>query len=341
MHAERKWNGLDINTKAAALDNLPLSAKEDLLQKEIIPPFLRMVDIEPVDRSRVVTIKSGIKQLDSKIMGFDKGELSIVSGNNGSGKTSWLSQLALEAAQQGYKTIMYSGELRADRALNWLIQPAAGKDNLVRTDNPYAFATKVGVRDKVVRWLNDKVYLYNNRYSPKVEMIVPAVERCIDKVGGDLVIIDNLMSMDVTSMGSDKYDRQANVVKRLVMTAKEKNVHIIFVCHPRKSNGFLRKDDISGSADLSNAADNVYIIHRVNNDFKRTMKEMFGEANSQKFFEYDNIIEVCKNREFGVVDCMVGMYFELEGRRFLNERGEAKHYGWQPDMEPYQGEVPF
>ena len=42
-----------------------------------------------------------------------------------------------------------------------------------------------------------------------------------------------------------------------------------------------------------------------------------------------NYLEVCKNRDLGVVDAMFGLYFEVESKRLLNEKYENKVYSWQ------------
>jgi hypothetical protein len=101
----------------------------------------------------------------------------------------------------------------------------------------------------------------------------------------------------------------------------------------------LRKNDISGTSDLTNAVDNVFIIHRVNNDFFRAGAEFFGQSEIQRFQPFGNVIEVAKNRMFGIVDLMVGMYYEIESRRFKNAETEEMHYGWE--AEPKQGEMDF
>ena len=54
---------------------------------------------------------------------------------------------------------------------------------------------------------------------------------------------------------------------------------------------------------------------------------------------YDNIVELCKNRSFGVVDFLVGMYFEPETRRFKNYQAETIHYGWED--QPVQQQIPI
>ena len=137
------------------------------------------------------------------------------------------------------------------------------------------------------------------------------------------------MSLDINDYGDNKYDTQSYLIKELSELAKKYNVHIHFVCHPRKSTTFLRKVDISGTADITNVADNVFILHRVNNDFRKATKDMFGWKDDYDLYKFSNIIEICKSREFGVQDCFVGLYFEKESKRLLNGVGEHKRFGWE------------
>ncbi len=141
------------------------------------------------------------------------------------------------------------------------------------------------------------------------------------------------MSMNLSSYGDNKYDVQSQFVQELSELAKKLDIHIHFVCHPRKVTSFLRKIDISGSADLTNIADNVFILHRVNNDFKIKTKEMFKWNDSNDIYKYSNVIEICKNRDFGVEDRFIGMYFEPESKRLLNSLDEFKYYKWKTSWE--------
>ena len=137
------------------------------------------------------------------------------------------------------------------------------------------------------------------------------------------------MRMNLSSYGDSQYDVQSKFVQDLSAIAKKYNVHIHFVCHPRKATTFLRKIDISGSADLTNIADNVFIMHRVNKDFQTRSKEMFGWKDSERIYQYSNVLEVCKNREKGVEDYFCGMYFNIPSKRLLNEETEIIRYGWE------------
>jgi archaellum biogenesis ATPase FlaH len=279
-------------------------------------------------------------------MGFNKGELSVWSGSNGCGKSSLLSQLAVEAINSNNKVALYSGELRADRVLNWLHLQCAGKSKVIGTQYENYYTVSDEIRDKINQWLEGKLYIYNNEYSSKVEAVVKAVKECIEQNNIDVIIIDNLMSLDLTSVTGERYEKQTSLVLALTELSKIKNVVIHFITHPRKTMTFLRKNDISGTADITNAADNVFLVHRCNTDFKKSIKEYLGIKDDNSLLRYDNVIEVCKNRDLGISDEFIGLYFEKESKRFLNTPNEIKHYKWEEDRDGFianinSGDTPF
>ena len=153
-------------------------------------------------------------------------------------------------------------------------------------------------------------------------------------------MLDNLMALQLDGIDGDKNTKQKNFILQICALAKEKNVHIIMVAHPRKQNDFLRKESISGTADLTNAVDNVFIVHRCNMDFETKGKLFFGEIRINDIMNrgYGNVLEVCKNRSLGVVDLLVPMYYEIESRRFKNELAENINYGWVE--QPVQQKLP-
>ena len=66
------------------------------------------------------------------------------------------------------------------------------------------------------------------------------------------------------------------------------------VAHPRKNIGFLRKEDISGTADLTNAVDNVIICHRNNRDYERAVAEFYGKEMILQLTAASNYLEVAQ-----------------------------------------------
>jgi len=274
-------------------------------------------------------IKTDFYGIDDVINALYKKEISIVTGLNGSGKSSWLSQLALNVANNGQIVTLFSGELGSDRVLRWLQLQAAGKTHTVPTSNEYLFFVQDDIKAQINNWMSKKLFIYNNNYGDKVETVLEAIEKCVEKYHSDLVILDNLMSLDLNALSFERLEQQKELIMILDKFAEKMDVHIMLVAHPRKSVEFLRKTDIAGTADLTNAADNVFIIHRVNEDFKRLSKQYFGWGKDKEIYRYDNVIEICKNRELGGQDMFAGLFYEKESKRFLNTIGEHKKYGWE------------
>ena len=274
-------------------------------------------------------IKSNINIFDRKVKGFALGELSVWSGSNASAKSTFLNQMAIESINQGYKVAIYSGELIPSRLLKWIIMQCAGKKNMFYDKEKDIWYVDDSIKQIIKEWLNGKLFIYNNDLGNKAKDIIEQLKLCIKKNDIKVLILDNLMSMDLKNLGDNKYETQSLLIQKLSALAKELNIHIHFVCHPRKATSFLRKEDIAGTGDLTNIADNVYIMHRVNEDFKVRTKEMFKWKEDNEIYNYTNVLEICKNREFGWQDQMIGMYFEIESKRLLNKQNENKRYGWE------------
>lgn len=322
---------IDINKEedTSFIDTAPI------VQHTTITPsaqmYLQLRDIEYPDRSNIISIKSGITELDKAIKGFNLGEVSLWSGNNASGKSSVLSQLMLYAINQSFKAVIYSGELNATRVKLWTQLQASGRQfNLQRPDGLYY--TPKHIASKIDDWTYDKLWIYNNNFGHKFKTILKGMEE-MTKVGVKCFVLDNLMALDILTYDGDKYDKQKSLILDIVNFAKKYNVHIHIVAHPRKSTGFLRKTDIAGTADLTNAVDNVFIVHRVNNDFNKNIADFYGNEAHSKYTFFGNVIEVCKNRDIGIMDYLVGLYYENQSKRFLNYPYESINFNWQEIVE--------
>lgn len=291
--------------------------------------FLNLYEIEAIDRSAIVSIPSGIIELDNRIVGYNLGEVSLWSGNNASGKSTLLQQFALTAVQAGFKSALFSGELTANRVKQWILQQAAGRQYTKKSGYADSYYCPKQIGDQIDEWLKDRLFIYNNKYGNKIMPLLDDIKEIIKK-GVQCIILDNLMSIDILEMEGDKYSKQTSLILTICNFAKEQNVHIHIVAHPRKATGFLRKTDVSGTADLTNAVDNVFITHRVNNDFKTNAKDFFTAEVASRYFGFGNVIEVCKNRDLGIQDYLAGVFYEIESRRFLNFAYENINYGWIP-----------
>lgn len=301
--------------------------------KEKGSKFLNFSEIEAKDRMQIVSIPSGFTQLDKMIIGFNKGEVSLWSGKNGAAKSTIINQIAINAVDKNFKGVIFSGELPSHKMKNWVHLQCAGRQFTQKYDRfDNLFFVKKSVSEKIDFWLKDKLFVYNNEYGNNFEQLMCDVEEFVVEKGIDFVILDNLMALSLLTLDGDKYERQTQFINRICTSVKKFNYHIHIIAHPRKQTGFLRKDDISGNADLTNAVDNVFIAHRNNNDYKRAIGDFFPKEMFAELTRCDNYIEVCKNRDLGVIDYLVGFYYEIESKRLLNEMYENRTYGWQ-DMQ--------
>ena len=292
--------------------------------------WLSMKDVKYLDISQMTVIPTGYNALDRKIMGLLLGDVTILSGLSGAGKTSWLDCIILNVVERGFKVGVWSGELQDFRFQSWIDNVAAGKNHVVKNtnfDNLY-YAPR-DIADKINSWLDGKLFLYNNNYKNRWKQLFSDIQELVEKQDCKLIVLDNLMALNISDFDGAKNEQQSQFINEIKEYAKQKNIHVILVCHPRKQDGFLRKESISGTADLTNLCDNLFILHRVGRDFHNRASEFFGEAEVQKFQTFDTVVEVCKNRMLGVQDYLVGMYYESESRRLKNEISEHIIYGWE------------
>lgn len=322
--------------------------------------FETPIDIYNKPARERVCIQTGLKDFDKKTGGLAKGEISLVSGLRGSAKSTWLSQVAINARNQEYKTVFYSGELKDTRFMDWMAQQVAGKEWVKKStsyDN-YWYVSDKGIKGNIAEWLNPYFLLYNNDYGSNFKQITSVLGNLLKRTKADLVVIDNMSILDLSDITddrrADKWDQQKLFVETLKNLAMLGNCHIIFVAHPRKAAGFLRLDDVGGSGSLGNLVDNAFIVHRVNRDFRRGYKrDIQGIPDKGKSFVDDedearaelgdNCIEVVKERETGLQDLFIPLWYEQESKRLLNYPGEAFKWKWNEehtknDMAPWEME---
>ncbi|MEE1082178.1 MAG: AAA family ATPase [Paludibacteraceae bacterium] len=294
--------------------------------------WLTAKDIKRKREEDIVAIPTGFSYLDKAIRGLILGEVTILSGLNGSGKSSWLNTVMLNVMQRGFKVACFSGELTDYNVIKWLAQSAAGKNYVYKLEgSDYSYEVNDMAYDRIADWLNEKFYLFNNNYGNNFSQVISDLEEVVQK-GAQFIVIDNLMALQISNFSGDKNERQKQFIMEVVEFAKKKNVHVVVVCHARKESGtqtLLRKESIAGSSDLTNAVQNVAIVHRCGEDFCKRASEFLGREKAEKYMEYDNVVEWCKSRSYGVVDYLVGMYYELETKRFKNSKAEHTIYGWE------------
>lgn len=296
------------------------------------PVFLNAKQILNMPKESEDFIHSGIDGIDNRMRGLKKGSVSVLSGLRGGSKSTILTQIALTAVNDGHNVLCYSGELTAKNFMTWMNLQAAGKifTKKHETWNNYYYVSQ-DIKSRIADWLGDRFLLYNNDYGNSFNKLYDRLKMQISIQKTDLLILDNLMALDIHDLDHDQWTQQKVFIQMLCQLAKKTLVHIIFVAHPRKVNGFLRLQDVAGTNDLVNMVDNAFIIHRNNEDFRRLSAEMFKWKEDNPIYKGTNIIEIAKDRDTGYQDVFIPLWYEKESKRLKNTEAEMCIYGWQED----------
>lgn len=265
--------------------------------------------IEDFDVHEAETLKTGIDYIDDKLVGMVFGSLNVLSGKNGSGKSTILNQIYIaEAIHQGYKTFLFSGELIGGNVKYWLLQTLANEEQFAeytaKDGHKYKKVT-IQSKEKIVNDMKDRFFLYDSD-DYRIEAIIEKMTILAKRYGVRVFVIDNLMTIE--SSLKDKYEAETDIVKKLKNFAKKYNALVHLVAHPRKSmNDEIEKDDVAGSANITNLADYVTTISRAKDEE----------------VEYDAILKILKNRHTGV---NVGkrLMFNIERKRFYSSETEKE-----------------
>jgi archaellum biogenesis ATPase FlaH len=319
---EEGWRKHNANRK-----DIPY--KEDVLGESSEPVFFTADMIAEKPQEVREFIRTGTNRIDKYTMGLEKSAVSLVSGLRGGGKSTLLTGWMLNAIQDGHTVICYSGELTDRNFMRWMILQAAGKANTIPS-NIYEnyYTTSRETQLTISHWLGEKFWLYNNNYGNNYQQVYDLIRKQTEEKKADFIVIDNIMALDLSAADRDKYDAQTRFIWMLKDLAKIANAHVLFVAHPRKAAGFLRLDDVSGSGNIGNIVDNAFIVHRNNDDFKNQTKAMFKRKDDWEGYSGTNVIEICKNRDLGVQDMFIPLWYEPQTKRLKSFQSENIVYGW-------------
>lgn len=283
----------------------------------------RLSDVKSVDLSALPKIRTGLQELDQIIGGFYFGQVILLTGRRGEGKSTFLSQLAVEAIDKDYPVFLYSGELADYHVKNWMDLQSAGPDHIIIHQNKYeqeSFSLDNDTIEKINRWYGDRAYIFDNTVldadMEETESLTKTIESSIQRYGIKMVCIDNLMTAMDAMPGEDFYQAQSQFVKQLKKLAVKYDVVVILVAHPRKTKEAISNDDVSGSSDITNRVDVVLSYSR-------------DENNSG----WDGTLSVLKNRLTGKLTPKgqeIKLLYSGKSKRIRPASSdERKVYGWE------------
>lgn len=235
--------------------------------------------------------------LNNLLKGFRRGELTVLSGSTGSGKTTLMGQYSLDLAEQGVNTLWGSFEIPNHRLARTLLTQLAGislQDHMDRFDE---FAD-------VLERLPMYFMKFHGQHSLEKVMQVLEHAQYVYDIGH--VIIDTvqfMMGVSEDSSGADRFWRQDNIIAAFRSFATLYNCHVTLVIHPRKERQgeHLGLNSVFGGAKATQEADNVLMLQ----DYRESQGGLY--------------LKVLKNRFCGDVG-RVPLEFDKSSLRFAQQK---------------------
>lgn len=297
-----------------------------------IKEIIDICDVRREDLSKMESIASSIPQLDKMLGGFYFGQLILLTGERGDGKSTLASQFATAALAQDYSVFFYSGELLDWYFKAWLDYQCAGPDHINATRNTFgdeSYSVDGNAITKIERWYKGRLFLYRNESAIEEEhrTLLETIDTAIKQYGCRVLFLDNLMTAMSDDLSRDQYRQQTAFVKQLALMAKQYNVLIFLVAHPRKVyGGQFGNDDVAGSSNITNLVDVVLRYARPADD------------------DIDNppprILQVLKNRLNGKTHrgkAGIDLYYNEASKRI----SECHNWSWPLGWETTAGEDPL
>ena len=287
-----------------------------------------MAKVEKVDIMQMELMSTGLDSLDKVLDGgFRFGQLAILTGKRGDGKSTIASMWGCEALNQNYNCFFYSGELPDFYFRNWMDRQITKKKEVSQADV-----------DQLNQWYGERAFIYDNTSVPDESAdLLKVIEVAIVQKNCKFVMLDNLMTALDPDLETDLYRQQSKFVGELAALAKKYNVFILLVAHPRKNYGDISNDDVSGSSNITDRADIVLVYGRPKKEKNAKEQEL-----SEVIDDSERRLEVLKNRLTGNIAREkkgIKLTFEPGSKRIAEHTSEffSKTYNWTND--PY-GFVP-
>lgn len=315
-----------------ANDILQAKGKEYLLEliykaKDIpITSVAKLSEIKELNPNEMDGFETGIKELDKELMKIFTGGVTLLTGLPSAGKTTFLNQVVLRAMDNGYKTFLFSRELLNGMSKGWFTQVAAGRRNMHKIDLPNKeidfWVSNDEAKEDITRYYDDSFFIYKDEEENTEDKLFESMELCATKKGLRLFVIDNLMTVQLKADTTDTNKAQTDFMNRLIKFSMKYDVAVICIAHPRKIQGGadIGLFDVAGSQNIVNLATRTIGLKRVKDEEKNN--------ENHKYYDYDVVISIIKDRIFGSVKEILVYYDKIDRRFYSNPEEFDWVYGW-------------
>lgn len=219
---------------------------------------------------------TGIDQLDGFIGGLGKGELTVLGGRPGMGKSSLVLQAVIANCRRDTFCHVFSIEMTASQLLRRVWAAVSGVPfHRIRHPQRMNDAEMADVRKAALR-VSSWPLLIDDTANISVEQLVARVRGSKRKYGTSIVTIDYLQKLRFSRKLEMRYLDVTNAAVSLAQLAKEEQVAVLLLSSLTEKSGNNRNSpptlsDFRQSGDIAFEAHNALLLHRTVDEESQTI----------------------------------------------------------------------
>jgi replicative DNA helicase len=228
------------------------------------------LELDKTDES-VFNVKTGFPMIDRLLNGVEAGELIVVTGPTGEGKTTWLMSVTTNMARSGVDSVWFTLEVTPRQFIKKITKANGGdKDKLPAFYLPHAGFDDID--PSMVRKFKQS-RKRDLQMIDWIEMKIIEAKLKAAKAGGAVkaIFIDHMHQI----FSLERIERNVSLelgdmVAKIKQIAVDQNLIIFLIAHskddPNGTNREPRKEDIRDSGLISRLADTIVGVWRIPND---------------------------------------------------------------------------
>ena len=261
---DRIQQGIDLLYE---LKDLSLQREEVLLGK-LMQDFLQTGGI--IDKKYLLT--TGMKSLDAMLDGgFEQGQMAIIGGRPGMGKTALMTSFCNHWIKQKNKKVLFlSFHTNPKNFIQLLVANETGLAFKTLNDEGFNSDPEKAYLEELVRTEKENYLQYNYLRSNSIQELLAILYTKHSKHGVDIVVIDNLQQLDNgIAATTNRHQGLGQILKQLRQAAKDLNLFILmgsdlnrnverrfsYSCRPQLA-------DLKDSGFIEEIADKVLLLYR-------------------------------------------------------------------------------
>jgi twinkle protein len=200
---------------------------------------------------------TGFPWLDSRLGGWRTGEVTVITGVNGSGKSNWIAMAMNQLMARGQRVCIASLEIMAEKYLLWIVRQFR---SLRKSSSDPTKVLTANRAAQVIDEIGHRLWFVDHVKSIDLDELLDIWTYTNRRHDVRFFVLDSRLMLKVRR---DDLDAEREMIDKISDFATVYKSHVFFVVHPRKVEGkFARKEDVGGSGAITDRAQNVIAISR-------------------------------------------------------------------------------